>query len=68
MRDIGAIRGFRYGAHVAPGPIRMEDLYHFIPIGPMIAKGEIAGRQLKGQIESSADGSLNPQVQNWTGG
>lgn len=66
--DIGAIRGFRYGTHVAPGPIRMEDLYHFIPIGPMIATGEIAGRQLKGQIESAADGSLNPMVQNWTGG
>jgi 2',3'-cyclic-nucleotide 2'-phosphodiesterase (5'-nucleotidase family) len=66
--DIGAIRGFRYGTHVAPGPIRMEDLYHFIPIGPMIAKGEIAGRQLKGQIENAADGSLSPQVQNWTGG
>ncbi len=66
--DIGAIRGFRYGTHVAPGPIRMEDLYHFIPIGPMIAKGDIAGKQLKGQIENSADGSLNPQVQNWTGG
>lgn len=66
--DIGAIRGFRYGTHVAPGPIRMEDLYHFIPIGPMIAKGEIAGKQLKGQIENAADGSLNPQVQNWTGG
>lgn len=66
--DIGAIRGFRYGTHVAPGPIRMEDLYHFIPVGPMIAKGEIAGKQLKGQIENAADGSLNPQVQNWTGG
>jgi len=66
--DIGAIRGFRYGTHVAPGPIRMEDLYHFIPIGPQIARGEIAGRQLKAQIEAAADGSLNPQVQNWTGG
>lgn len=66
--DIGAIRGFRYGTHVAPGPIRMEDLYHFIPIGPLIAKGELQGKQLKGQIENAADGSLNPQVQEWTGG
>lgn len=66
--DIGAIRGFRYGTHVAPGPIRMEDLYHFIPIGPMIARGELTGRQLQGQIENAADGSLNPTVQDWTGG
>ena len=66
--DIGAIRGFRYGTHVAPGPIRMEDLYHFVAIGPMIAKGDLAGKQLKGQIENAADGSLSPQLQDWTGG
>jgi 2',3'-cyclic-nucleotide 2'-phosphodiesterase (5'-nucleotidase family) len=66
--DVGAIRGFRYGTHVPPGPIRMEDLYHFIPIGPMIAKGKIKGRQLRSQIEASADGSLNPDVALWTGG
>lgn len=66
--DIGAIRGFRYGTHVPPGPIKMEDLYHFIPIGPVIAKGAIKGQQLKNQIENSADGSLNPDVSKWTGG
>ncbi len=66
--DIGAIRGFRYGTHVAPGPIKMEDLYHFIPIGPVIAKGTIKGQQLKNQIENAADGSLNPDVSKWTGG
>ena len=66
--DIGAIRGFRYGTHVPPGPIKMEDLYHFIPIGPVIAKGMIKGQQLKNQIENSAAGSLNPDVSKWTGG
>lgn len=66
--DIGAIRGFRWGTHVPPGPIKMEDLYHFIAIGPVIAKGAIKGQQLKNQIENSADGSLNPDVSKWTGG
>jgi S-sulfosulfanyl-L-cysteine sulfohydrolase len=66
--DIGAIRGFRYGTHVAPGPIRMEDLYHFIPIGPMIAKGTIKGQQLLNQLENSADGALTADVRTWTGG
>ena len=66
--QIGAIRGFRYGTVVPPGPIRLEDLYHFMPIGPMIAKGTIKGRQLKNQIEASSDGSLNPDVSKWTGG
>ncbi len=66
--DIGAIRGFRYGTHVRPGPIKMEDLYHFIPIGPQIAKADIKGKALKNQIENAADGSLNPDVTKWTGG
>jgi sulfur-oxidizing protein SoxB len=66
--DIGAIRGFRYGTHVAPGPIRMEDLYHFVAIGPMIARGTIRGQQVKNQIENAAEGSFSPQVQTWTGG
>ena len=66
--DIGAIRGFRYGTHVAPGPIRMEDLYHFVAIGPMIARGTIRGQQLKNQIENAAEGSFSPNVQTWSGG
>lgn len=66
--DIGAIRGFRYGTHIKPGPIKMEDLYHFVPIGPLIAKGNITGKALKQQIEGAADGSLNPNVAEWTGG
>lgn len=66
--DIGAIRGFRYGTHVRPGPIKMEDIYHFIPIGPQIAKADIKGSALKNQIENAADGSLSPDVAKWTGG
>ncbi len=66
--DIGAIRGFRYGTHVPAGPIKQEDLYHFIPIGPQIAVGTIKGQVLKNQIENAADGSLNPNVSKWTGG
>jgi 2',3'-cyclic-nucleotide 2'-phosphodiesterase (5'-nucleotidase family) len=66
--NIGAIRGFRYGTHVAAGPIKVEDLYHFIPIGPQIAMGTITGQQLKSQIENAANGSLDPNVANWTGG
>jgi S-sulfosulfanyl-L-cysteine sulfohydrolase len=66
--DVAAIRGFRYGTVVPPGPIRLEDLYYFIPIGPLIAKGTIKGQQLRNQIENSIDGSLNPDVSKWTGG
>ena len=66
--QIGAIRGFRYGTHVAPGPVKLEDLYHYMPIGPRIARGTIAGQAVKNQIENPANGSLNPDPRNWTGG
>src|SRR5262245_49802418 len=66
--DVAAIRGFRYGTVVQPGPIKLEDLYHFIPIGPLIAKGTIKGQVLRNQVENSIDGSLNPDVSKWTGG
>ena len=66
--QIGAIRGFRYGTHIPPGPITLEDIYHFMPIGPQIATAKISGKQLKEQIEGAADGSLNPDVSKWTGG
>lgn len=65
---IGAIRGFRYGTHVQPGPIKREDIYHFVTIGPKIACGTIEGGKVKGQMENAADGSLNPDPRRWTGG
>lgn len=66
--DVGSIRGFRYGTHIAPGPIRLEDIYHFIPVGPFIARGEVTGIQILTLIENNANGSLNPDVSTWGGG
>jgi 2',3'-cyclic-nucleotide 2'-phosphodiesterase (5'-nucleotidase family) len=68
IADIGAIRGFRYGAHVAPGDITREHLYNYIPIGPLIATGTVSGTAVRKQIEDAADGALNPDVSKWTGG
>ena len=66
--DIGMIRGFRYGTHVAPGPVKLEDLYHFMPIGPQIACGVIRGEDIRWQIENSARGALTRYIDDWTGG
>lgn len=66
--DVGSIRGFRYGTHIPPGPIRLEDIYHFIPVGPFIARGEVTGERIKMVIENSANGSLSPDLHQWTGG
>jgi len=66
--DAGIIRGFRYGTHIAPGPIKLEDIYHYVAIGPFIAKGEVSGQQLKNVIENTTDGSLNTDPAKWRGG
>jgi sulfur-oxidizing protein SoxB len=66
--DIGTIRGFRYGTHVRSGPITMEDLFHFVSVGPQIAKGTITGQQLKSQLEAGANGALSPDILTWSGG
>ncbi len=68
MADAGIIRGFRYGTHIAPGPIKLEDIYHYVAIGPFIAKGEVTGQQIKNVIENTSDGSLNPDPAQWRGG
>lgn len=67
--EVGIIRGFRYGTHVAAGPITREDLYHYIPIGPMIARGTMTGHQLQKLVEDSTYACLATDVgQGWTGG
>lgn len=66
--DLGLMRGFRYGTHVAPGPIKLEDIYHYIPIGPQIACGKMSGDDLRWLLERGADASLSPYIGWWGGG
>lgn len=66
--DLGMIRGFRYGTHIAPGPIKLEDIFHYIPIGPQIGCGKIAGDDIRWMLERGADSSLSPYVGWWGGG
>lgn len=53
---------------MAPGPIRLEDLYHFLPVGAQVGVGEVTGAQVAKLLENSADGALNPDPWKWTGG
>ncbi len=66
--DVGVVRGFRYGTHVAPGPVKLEDLYHFMPIGPQVACGVVRGEDIRWAIENSARGALTHFIDDWTGG
>jgi sulfur-oxidizing protein SoxB len=66
--DVGIIRGFRYGTHIRPGNIKLEDLYHYIPIGPQIACGTRKGERFRSLLEIEAEKVLSPEVENWGGG
>ena len=53
--DLATVRGFRFGTHVAPGPITRNDLFHYVPIGPRVGKASrIAANQLRNQIDNSS--------------
>lgn len=66
--QIGGIRGFRYSGTIPPGPITLEDIYHYIPIGPQIAYAEVRGAQLNRQLENAAASCMDPDVTAWLGG
>jgi 2',3'-cyclic-nucleotide 2'-phosphodiesterase (5'-nucleotidase family) len=66
--QIGAIRGFRFTHTIPPGPITYEDIYHYIPLGPQVAVGELRGTQLDKHAEAAADSCMNPDVTAWAGG
>jgi len=82
--DVGGLRGFRYTNTILPGDdVTQDALYHYYPIGAMIAKGPIwttpefdnntarvGGwpRNLVQEIELGANSSMNPLVIKWSGG
>ncbi|HJW56818.1 MAG TPA: bifunctional UDP-sugar hydrolase/5'-nucleotidase [Burkholderiaceae bacterium] len=69
--QLGGITGFRYGTVVAPGPIKLEDLYHFMPVGAQIAKGRLTGTQIKKTLEGKPQeeqGRTGQWINGWTAG
>lgn len=66
--DVASLRGFRFGTQVRPGPVRVQDLYHFLPLGSRVAAGRVTGSQLRDQVERAAHGCLSSEPREWTGG
>jgi 2',3'-cyclic-nucleotide 2'-phosphodiesterase (5'-nucleotidase family) len=68
--DTAAIRGFRYGTHIPAGtPIRMNDIYHYVPVAAKLGKSPKAcGADLKLQVENSSQGVFHPDPTQWAGG
>ena len=66
--DISFINGFRHGTHVKKGEIHREDLYHYLPVGSYLAKGEMSGQTVKDIIEKSAEDVLSTIAKERKGG
>jgi 2',3'-cyclic-nucleotide 2'-phosphodiesterase (5'-nucleotidase family) len=69
--QLGMITGFRYGTAVAPGPIKLEDLYHFLPVGAQIARGGLTGMQIKKALEGNPQNTQarpGEWINGWTAG
>jgi sulfur-oxidizing protein SoxB len=80
--DVGEIRGFRYTNTIPPGEIELDDLYHYMPIGPQVASAPIPStpvhddkvgnldwpRNLLQNIELGGNSTMNPLVTRWSGG
>ncbi|MGF6275936.1 sulfur-oxidizing protein SoxB [Massilia sp. UYP11] len=69
--QLGIITGFRYGTVVAPGPITLEDLYHFMPVGAQIARGQLSGKQVRNALEGRPQNTparAGEWVNGWTAG
>jgi len=54
--DVGGIRGFRYTNTIMPGPITIDDIYHSLSIGAMVAVGPIPASP---EAEDEANGGGN---------
>ncbi len=69
--DFASVRGFRYGTSIKPGTaIMRNDLYHYVPIGPRVAKvSRITPLQMRNQVDNSSRSVFgsDPGV-DWRGG
>lgn len=68
--DAATVRGFRYGTTVKGGSITRNDLFHFVPIGPRVAKvSRITAVQLRNQVDNSSRSTFgsDPAI-DWRGG
>lgn len=69
--DAATIRGFRYGTTVKAGSkITRNDLFHFVPVGPRVAKvSRINAAQLRNQIDNSSRSVFGQDTNlDWRGG
>lgn len=53
--EIAFSNGWRYGAPILPGPIRLDDLYNLAPMNPPISTVELSGKEIRTMLEKNLE-------------
>ncbi|MFB2623079.1 MULTISPECIES: bifunctional UDP-sugar hydrolase/5'-nucleotidase [Methanothermobacter] len=53
--ELAFSNGWRYGAPVPPGDIRVEDLWNMIPVNPPVSRVELLGREILAMMEENIE-------------
>lgn len=57
--QIAFSNGWRYGAPVMPGPVRINDLYNMAPMNPPLSTVDLSGAELKQMLEENMESTFS---------
>lgn len=60
--------GWRYGAPIVPGPIRLNDLYNMAPMDPPVSSVELTGEEIKQLLEENLESTFSQNAEKQMGG
>lgn len=66
--ELAFSNGWRYGAPVIPGPVKLNDLYNIIPMDPPIGTVELTGDQLVSMLEENLERTFASNAYDQMGG
>ncbi len=66
--DVAFSNGWRYGAPVPPGDIKVEDLWNIIPVNPPVSSVELTGREIWNMMEENMELTFSRNPYNQMGG
>ena len=68
VADVAVTNGYRFDTPIAPGPVTVADLYHFFPISPVLAVGNVSGGLIKSRAEENLSSVFDPHPYRQRGG
>ena len=66
--EVGFSNGWRYGAPVTPGPIRLNDIWNIVPTNPPVSVCNLAGEELLLMMEENLEHTFSRDPYSQMGG